>query len=212
MNRKHIILLLDESGSMESQKANVINGVNETIRMQRELQFEPVTLSIVKFNSVVLKVRSDNLWNVRHFTSVDYLPNGQTALYDAIGSTISRYGDEIGTIMVIVTDGQENSSKEFTKQQMISMINKQRNTKNWNFIYLSEDPTTMRQGDSIGISNSLKNCSNSVVGYQKVGLELGSSTLQTYLKDVSQGATTRNYDDWQQWNNGKPNRFKTCWN
>lgn len=211
MNRKHIILLLDESGSMESQKANVIRGVNETIRMQRELQVDPVNLSIVKFNSTVSKVRSDSLWNVRPFTLFDYQPNGQTALYDAIGSTIGRYSDEIGTIMVIITDGQENSSREFTKQQMINLINKQRNTKNWNFIYLSEDPTTMRQGESIGISNSIKNCSNSVVGYQKVGLELGSSTLQTYIKDVSQGNTSRNYDDWQQWNQ-KPSRFKTCWN
>lgn len=200
MNRKHIILLLDESGSMQNQKSNVIKGVNEMIRMQKELQFEPINMSIIKFNSTITKVRCDNLWNIKPFTYYDYVPSNSTALYDAIGLTINKYSNEIGTIMIIMTDGHENSSREFNKRQMIDMINKQRNTKNWNFIYLSEDPTTMEQGNSIGISNKLQNCSNSTIGKNQIGNTIGSSSLQTFIRDVSQGKTSKNYDDWQQWN------------
>ena len=213
MNRKHIILLLDESGSMDSQKHNVIKGVNEMIKQQRELQFEPINLSIIKFNTLVTKVRCDNLWNVKPFSLSDYTPSGSTALYDAIGSTISKFANDINTIMVIVTDGQENSSREYSRQQMINMIDKQRKTKNWNFIYLSEDPTTVEQGNSMGIMNSAMNCSNTMVGRNQAGVTIGSNSLQTYIRDVTTGSTKRNYDDWQQiqTKDQTKNRTKTCW-
>ena len=193
---KRIILLLDESGSMFSQKNDVITGVNEMIRSQRELQESSIEFSIIKFNTNVTKIRSDMLQNVKPFSGRDYSPSGGTALYDAIGMTINKYSNDVGTIMIVVTDGMENSSREYNRKQMIDMINHQRLTKNWNFIYLSEDPTTVKQGESIGINNSVKQCSNTFVGHQQCGKVIGSSSLQNFIKDVSSGKTTQNYDEY----------------
>lgn len=194
-NRKRIILLLDESGSMMNQKHEVVEGVNDMIKQQRELQFEPVNLSIIKFNSQVNKIRSDNLWNMKPFAYHDYSPSGGTALYDAIGLTIEKFQDDVNTIMVIVTDGMENASKEFSRREMVRLIEKQRNSKNWNFIYLSEDPTTMRQGETLGFNNRF-GFSNAMVGERQSGVAIQSATLQNYISDVSKGATKLNYNDY----------------
>lgn len=212
---KQIILVLDESGSMGSQRGEVIKGINDMINTQRTLQDKPVVFTIIKFNTTVKRVRSDFILNISPFSSDDYIPSGGTALYDAIGSTINIYRDTKDTIMIIVTDGQENSSREFTRSQMIKMIDYQREKNNWNFIYLSEDPTTVVQGDAIGLSNGRLNCSNSLVGQGKSGVTIGSNVLQQYISDVSYGKTSQNYDDYKksQSSNNKSN-FNSrnhCW-
>jgi len=195
--QKRIILLLDESGSMGVQRDDVIGGVNSMIEKQRELQDEPIEMVIVKFSSEVVKARSALLTETKAFTKNDYTPSGSTALYDAIGKTISRYSDDVDDIMVIVTDGQENASREYTQSNIIRLINQQRNAKNWNFIYLSEDPTTVRQGNELGLSNNVKQCSNTYVGKFKSGQTIGSSSLQNYISDVCKKKTSKNFDDWQ---------------
>ncbi len=207
---KRIILLLDESGSMGSQKYEVIKGVNDMISHQRKLQKDAMELSIIKFNTKVNKIKTDSLYSFSPFTNQDYYPSGGTALYDAIGKTINRFIHEVNTIMVILTDGLENSSKQFTRSQMTNLINKQRTTKNWNFIYLSEDPTTFEQGEVLGISNSAYNCSNMLVGNKNSGKTIGSMRLQNYISDVSQGKTTQNYNDWNNFQQQNSN-FESCW-
>lgn len=196
-SKKRIVLLVDESGSMSSQRFEVISGINDMIRQQRELQDEPIEFTVVKFNTIVENVSSGLLDNIDYFTSVDYIPRGGTALYDAIGSTINKYIDETNNIMIIVTDGQENSSREFSRTQMVSLIDNQQQTKNWNFIYLSEDPTTVKQGVSMGITNSKIGCSNTCVGQRKSGKAIGEESLQMYINDVSKDNTSMNYDDWK---------------
>jgi len=164
------------------------------IKQQKKLQPGSVNLSIIKFNDKVDKIRSASLSTIGSFNNWDYTPSGSTALYDAIGQTIGKFMDDINVIMIITTDGQENSSKEFTREQIVRLINKQRNTKNWNFIYLSEDPTTMHQGESLGINNRTFGCSNTVVGQKQSGKAIGSCTLQNYIYDVSNNNTKKNYN------------------
>jgi len=195
-DRKRIILLLDESSSMMNQRFDVVRGVNDMIRQQRNLQTDNVDLSIIKFNTRVDKIRSDNLFKMKRFEHSDYNPSGMTALYDAIGLTIERFMNDINVIMIIVTDGEENSSKEFTRREMVRLINRQRNSKNWNFIYLSEDPTTVQQGESLGINNYESNCSNVLIGKKQSGQTIGSSTLQNYICDVSKGMTKQNFNEY----------------
>ncbi len=201
-NRRRIILLLDESGSMSSQKSEIISGVNEMIRHQRDLQDDDVDFSIVKFNDRVTRVRANTLKQIQLLTNRDYIPNGLTALYDAIGICINKYIDDKDTIMIIATDGMENASKEYTRTNMLDMIEKQRKTKNWNFIYLSEDPTTVKQGEDIGFSNMKYNCSNTFVGAKQCGRAIGSYSMQNFISQVSKGETKQNYDDWKKFNSG----------
>ncbi len=106
-----IVIVLDESGSMESVKDSIRNSINDLIQEQKQIKSRPATFTLVKFNENVNRViKNKPLDSVDLLTSVDYRPNGATALYDCIGDTIDWYRNEKVVLTVIVTDGQENGS------------------------------------------------------------------------------------------------------
>lgn len=197
MNCPRIILLLDESGSMTSQRMEVIDGVNKMINTQRKLQEVDINIDIFKFNSSVKHHCSKKLSTINNFTSEDYYPNGCTALYDAISESIHKYRNEQDVIMIITTDGMENASKEHNQQTMISLIENQRKNLNWNFIYLSENPETVKQGYGLGFNNVSRGNNNIHIGRNMSGKQIGCESMQTYISDYCKKKTTSNYQDWQ---------------
>lgn len=185
-----LILLLDSSGSMASQKSDIIGGVNETIRNQRELkpqENDRVLFNVVTFSGVVSQPTNDTLATVRFLTDRDYTPSGSTALFDAMGTTMQRYKNERDVIMLVATDGQENSSSTYNYKQVTEMVNHLRQYHNWNFIYLSEDIDTFKQGESLGISDRLMNCNNVMVQKNKLGSTLSSYACQKAITDMRSG-------------------------
>ncbi len=185
-----LILLLDSSGSMASQKSDIIGGVNETIRNQRELKptdNDNVLFNVVTFSGVVSQPTNDTLASVKYLIDRDYNPSGSTALFDAMGVTMQRYKNERDVIMLVATDGQENSSSMYNYKQVTEMVNHLRQHHNWNFIYLSEDIDTFKQGESIGISDRLMNCNNVMVQKNKLGSTLSSYACQKAITDMRSG-------------------------
>ena len=184
-----LILVLDESGSMAPQKNDIIGGINETIRQQREL--EPsrngqVHFDIVKFSSIVKPARRETLESIREFGDADYRPTGSTALYDAIGKTISEYRNERDVIMIIATDGEENASRTYAKPEIVRMIAEQREKFDWDFVYLSEDIDTFKQGTSMGMVNGSKGAYNACVGDKYLGKTMESSGYQAQICNLRQ--------------------------
>ena len=104
----------------------------------------------------------------------DYNPSGSTALYDAIGNTIDWFRNEHDVLMVIVTDGEENSSKKYTKSQINKMIDEKKEKNNWTYVYLSSDLTTERQGNAMGLNKSVYT-SNCCVDQSNFGAFIGQS-------------------------------------
>ena len=118
-----IVMIIDESGSMEAIKDKIIKSINDLITEQKQVKERPSTFTLVKFNNTVNRiVKNKNLNDVVTLKSSDYIPSGTTALYDAIGDTIEWFKNEKDVLMVIVTDGQNNSSKNYTKNQVSLMI------------------------------------------------------------------------------------------
>lgn len=184
-----LVLLLDSSGSMSTQRRDVIGGINETIRQQRSSLPEDKTtmFTVITFSNEVSSPIDHKLATVPFFTEADYSPNGSTALYDAMGLSIERYKNESNVIFLIMTDGEENSSKHYTHPQVTQMIQKAKDTKNWNFIYLSEDITTFKQGDRMGLNSSSYNCNNVLVEKNKLGSMLSGASCQQAICDMRQG-------------------------
>jgi hypothetical protein len=175
---------------MSSQKSDIIGGVNETIRKQRSLKPEEndrVLFNVITFNGIVSPPSNDTLGSVRYLTDRDYIPSGSTALFDAMGDTMQRYKTEKDVIMLVATDGEENSSSRYNYKQVTQMVNHLRQYHNWNFIYLSEDIDTFKQGNTIGISDQLTNCSNVMVGKNKLGSTLSSLGCQEAIMDMRSG-------------------------
>lgn len=187
---KRIILVLDSSGSMSSQKSDIIGGVNETIRQQRNSNPEEnrlVFFNIVKFNDIVTPPTNHTLANVPFMNDSDYHTQGSTALFDAMGKSMDKYRNEDNVIMLIATDGQENASSEYTYKLITNMVKQFKQEKKWNFIYLSEDIDTFKQGQSIGIDHSSFACNNLAVGKGNIGSTMASSYNQECISKMRQG-------------------------
>lgn len=158
MKEVRIVMILDESGSMEDNKKEIIQTINNFItEQQTQKANDECKFSLVKFSHNVTTLLDDvPLEEVLPIIDSNYVPTGMTALYDAIGMTITRFSEKNNVILVIVTDGQDNTSKSYNRKQIKEILDEKVNpdTFGWNAIYLCADPTLESQGDGIGISNT----------------------------------------------------------
>lgn len=161
-NYLKIIFVIDESGSMSGSESDVTGGFNSFIEKQRNEVTGNVTVSLYKFNSDVSRVITNKpICEIKNLTSADYAPNSFTALYDAIGHAIKEADSEVASIseegrpdcviIVIITDGQENASKEYTSEAIKTLISSHENLLNWKFIYLGTGLSDFTDADLIGM-------------------------------------------------------------
>lgn len=144
-----IIILMDESGSMNSMGDEPLQTVNEFITDQKRVnQNDGSTLSFWKFNTEVTKVL-DNVPLSQVGLITDYQPSGLTALNDSIGMAVtakflSHKKDDV--ICMIISDGMENASREYTTEHVKNIIEDLESKHRWKFIYLgtSRDIFTAR--------------------------------------------------------------------
>lgn len=175
-----IVLVLDESGSMGSQRQGMIGSVNELIQSQRREAMEAAktdpsamdtVLHIYRFSDKVKTPITGNIGSFPKFTKEHYNPDGMTALFDAIGTVTSdfeRRSEQQGAtarrvVLVIATDGVENASKEYTRDVIKAKLKdlQERKPVSWTVMYLSEDKES--QGCSLGIGGK-SNKSNAKQG------------------------------------------------
>jgi hypothetical protein len=161
----HIAVLLDRTGSMSSIRDDVIGGFNGFLAAQQALP-DPATMTLVQFDSQdpyeVLCARV-SIAQVAGLTPATYVPRASTPLYDAIGRALTDLEADIErtalldrpskVVFVIVTDGQENSSSEFSRDRILSMIASKR-AQGWEFVFLSADLSSFQDAAGLGISSS----------------------------------------------------------
>ena len=164
-DRTHICMILDRTGSMESIKQDTIGGFNSYIAAQKSLP-TPATFTLVQFDSqdpfeVIHKFTDIQM--VADLTGQTYVPRASTPLYDAVGRGINDLKAGLGAlpealrpkkiVMVIVTDGQENASREFTGVQVRKMIADAKEA-GWQFVFLSADESAISDSSSLNIDAS----------------------------------------------------------
>ncbi|MDX2270938.1 MAG: vWA domain-containing protein [Cyanobacteriota bacterium] len=161
----HISIILDRTGSMESIRDDTIGGFNAFLHEQQSLP-EQATLTFVQFDS------RDPYEVIHHFrpirqipdlTRATFVPRAQTPLFDAIGRGINDLEKNLNDlpesakpdriVMVIITDGQENASKEFSPQQVQKMITEKQKA-DWQFVFLSADLEAINQAIKSGFRDA----------------------------------------------------------
>ena len=154
-NTNDIIMILDESGSMELMGNEPIQAVNNFIKEQQKLKIKDTQFSLWKFNSEITCVyNNENLEDIKDFK--DFNPDNLTALLDCIGTAITEKLEsnrKENVICVILTDGEENSSKCFELSEIKSLIKKVEKNYGWSFVYLGANQDVFKASKSIGISN-----------------------------------------------------------
>lgn len=148
--------ILDKSGSMDSVKDATISGFNEyvsTLKKDEKSEYE-FTLTCFDHRHETL-YRSRPIKEVTRLNSESYQPNGNTALYDAVVSTIRNTKVEHGqkVLNVIMTDGEENASQTYTEKDMRLLIDTLQNNGNWTFLFLGANQDSYKNAARFGISS-----------------------------------------------------------
>lgn len=145
---------LDRSQSMMSMRETAINGFNMLLEEQRKVAPHS-RFSLALFNDSVQHLcRELPLAEVPPLTSARYEPDGGTALNDAVGAIIQTVSPQAGrrtpVLIAILTDGAENSSREFDVPDIFSLVTYRRTTHHWQFIFIGP-PEARPYALSIGI-------------------------------------------------------------
>jgi len=157
-NRTILInFVLDRSGSMMGVRDATISGFNEFKNDQAAEEgnaFFALTLFDTRFDTVAAAVPIREVPDLDYST---YAPDGMTALYDAIGHTVRLTDDFVAVnkpdqvLFVIMTDGGENSSREFTHRQIFDLIRDRQENAAYEFIFLGANQDSYIVSQDIGM-------------------------------------------------------------
>ena len=149
----HIYFVLDRSGSMASCVDDTIGGFNTFIDNQKKDNTEAY-MSLYLFDNEYTSLYENKLISeVSNLDTNIYVPRGSTSLLDAIGCTIKTAEKTDNNIIVILTDGFENTSKTYTKCHVKDLIEMKEHM-GWNFVFLAANQDAISTAQSLGINSN----------------------------------------------------------
>lgn len=209
-----VVMILDASGSMGGRANDVKGSISETIRINREVEGEAL-MSVYTFDHNVRNVL--DFKNVKDVEGVEYYCGGMTALHDAVAYAIDDVGCKLARMceedrpsnvqVMILTDGEENSSKRFTANDVKARIDEQTTKYSWLITYVGSNQDAVLAGARMGISkglcatytdNNLKNTlgmvSRKMSSVRSKGMDMDYSDKinMTSFNDVEREALVKN--------------------
>ena len=163
-----ITLVVDRSGSMQDIRSDAEGGVNAFIETQAK---EPgdALLTLVQFDTEYEFLHTGV--PINKVPKYSLVPRGATALLDAVGRAINETGERIAklaeadrpglVVFVVMTDGLENASQEFSRSRIKEMIEHQQEKYGWQFTFLGADQDAFAEADAMGI------CANGAANFAK---------------------------------------------
>lgn len=160
----HIAFVIDESGSMYPKRQDVVGGFQKIIDEQLAVKDGSCSVSLYKFSDNVSEVfLGKPISEVER--DLDYNPHGCTAMNDGIGTAIDNIGRWLANmkeeerpsknLIVIMTDGYENASVEYTIERVREMIKHQEEKYSWEFMFIGMDITKADDAKSLGIKKMM---------------------------------------------------------
>lgn len=206
--RIYNLIIVDESGSMSHLREATLSGINETIGTIKSAQKEFAetqehTLTLVTFDSdsnrpdVRTMIDNQSIMEVKEFK--DYMPNGCTPLYDAMGQSLTKLhtaikGDvDASAVVTVLTDGLENASREWDAQSLRKLI-EQLKEEGWSFSYMGSAHNVKEVTDLLSIENVVEFSHDQLGAAHTWGRE--RSSRRAYYQRMSEAYTMRDrYSD-----------------
>lgn len=161
MKRDELVLIIDKSGSMEAIKDDAIGGFNFFLEQQRTIDREANVTFALFDDRYQLIHNGKDINEVEDLSEKTYQPSGMTALLDAVGRTVDRVGERLDSltdnnkpdnvIVFILTDGKENASSDYNRDQVKEMIEHQQSKYGWEFIYGGANQDAFAEAGGMGI-------------------------------------------------------------
>lgn len=208
LEKHHSIIILDKSGSMGKIRESIISGVNEQIeeieKIDKDAKESDLTM-VVFSGTTQIQQFCQPTKRTNKLDSSSYKPSGSTAMYDAIGTVLKKFENEIPDdedtryLCVIVSDGEEWASKQFNQSVIAEMIQERQKTGRWTFVYLGSNQNladieninipkaNIANWDSesnIGVRRSLKQFRKATTAYTTSLGEVASSSSIEYFSGV----------------------------
>lgn len=191
-DKTEIGIILDKSGSMNIIRNDIIGSFNTFVDEQKEIPGECNVWLTVFSDSYEHVLCSEPLEKIERLNPGNYNPGGCTALNDSVYSTINKMGQHFSdmpeeerpekVLIVIITDGEENASKEVSHEKLSEVIKHQQEKYNWEFMYIGTDDlnvqdiaksynikpsqTILYSRSAAGVSNMTAGFSSYVRGYR----------------------------------------------
>ena len=182
-NLTQLVFILDRSGSMAGLESDTIGGFNAMLEKQKKEDGECIITTVLFDHEVELLHDRIDIRAVKTMSEKEYMVRGSTALLDAIGKTIHKIGNaEKNTaeeyraekvMAVIITDGEENSSRFYSLKEVKHMIERQKERYGWEFIFLGANIDAVKTATRFGIDKDM------AVDYvpDKEGIQLNFSMM-----------------------------------
>jgi len=160
-NTTELVFILDRSGSMAGLEGDTIGGFNSVLKKQKEEEGAAFVTTVLFDDRYELLHDRVNIREMNPMTEREYFVMGSTALLDAVGKTISRVGnaqrhalpgnraDKV--LVVIITDGMENASREYSRRRVREMIDRQKQKYGWEFLFLGANIDAVATAAEFGI-------------------------------------------------------------
>jgi uncharacterized protein YegL len=156
-----LVFILDRSGSMSGLESDTIGGFNSMLEKQKKEEGDcNITTVLFDHNYELLHDRID-IKAIKPVTEREYYVGGSTALIDAIGRTINKLVNvqkqtsedfrAEKVIFVIITDGYENSSREYTADTVRALVESQKEKYGWEFVFLGANIDAVETARHFGI-------------------------------------------------------------
>lgn len=179
-----VSIVLDQSGSMASMRDEAINGINKYVADLAADTEHSYAISMLLFDTAKLDQRCTRTpaAKVKPLTDRTYVPSAGTPLLDAVAHAIrtaEEGADKVPPLVVILTDGYENSSREMT-QETLNALMKEKEALGWTFIYLGVAVEAWKQDGAFAGTSAMSNAYRSSGG-QGLTKGLGQTTNSTIM-------------------------------
>lgn len=180
-----LVFVMDRSGSMSGSEDDTIGGFNSFIQKEIKKELDTRVTTVLFDDRYEMLYKRKPIHEVDKLTENEYWVRGCTALLDAIGKTINTLDREIDNkvLFVIMTDGMENASREYSKDQIRNLIGNH----DWEFIYIGADIDSYAEANKIGIARSrVANYKKSSKGFEDLYCSVSDAT-DCLRRDVDLG-------------------------
>lgn len=203
-----LVFILDKSGSMTGLEQDTIGGYNSMLEKQKQVEGDCVITTVFFDNEYELFHDRIDIKAVHKITDKDYFVGGSTALLDAMGRTIQKIARVQAStaedyraekvLFVIITDGEENSSREYDYRKIKALVEKQKKKYHWEFIFLGANMDAIKTASRFGIAGdraidyladskgtelNFEMMSNTVASYRQKGY-VDESYIEEIRRDV----------------------------
>lgn len=180
-----VYVVLDKSGSMGAIREATVLGVNDFIH-QTALADPNAAFHLSLFDVTVKKAFSGEPISQVDGIGDKYYPGGGTALLDGVGMAIKEIEDlptqPEKVVVVIMTDGQENASREYTREAVSKIVSRHEKKDNWQFLFLGANIDTFAEAGAIGMAAPAAS-----------GVSWQANHVGTRSAAFAAGASTSNY-------------------